>query len=177
MPDVTDDRAQYKKTLGNFLSRDTAAKGGKKAVAGDSDSDEDGYYSKKKQDDAQMPIDRKDGKSDPKKYKIFDDDDCEGEGSDDSDDDDDESYENEVEDDDSEDQDDLLSSGDDNPAGGADSSGKKVKQPEKVQDEKVIAAKEVEKASFQTALDIPDDDAAIVATATTAEKVEAKPAE
>ena len=89
-----------------------------------------------------------------------------------------ESYENEVEDDDSEDQDDLLSSGDDNPAGGADSSGKKMKQPEKmVQDEKVIAAKEVEKASFQTALDIPDDDTAIVATTTTAEKVEAKPAE
>lgn len=50
---MNDDRAQYKKTLNNFLARD--AKASKKAADGgaDTDSDEDGFYSKKLQEEAQ----------------------------------------------------------------------------------------------------------------------------
>lgn len=84
--------------------------------------------------------------------KIFDDDDCEGDGSDDdSGSDDDESYEDQVDDDDdSDDQDDLMSSGDD------DDNGAKKKA------EDIVTKDVVEKASFQTALDIPEDDVKVV---------------
>lgn len=139
---MNDDRAQYKKTLGNFLSRDNKKKNDDYSDETDS-NDEDGDYVKKHKD----KIARADEKTDTKKLKIFDDDDCEGEGSDDDDDSgDDESYEDEVADD--SDDDDLISSGDDNG-----SSGQKKKQSAEK------AAKDIiEKASFQTALDVPAEE-------------------
>lgn len=111
---VNDDRAQYKKTLNNFLARD-----GKNKKAADysdeTDSAEDAVYTKKLTGGAGDPK-----KGEQKKLKIFDDDDCEGEGSDD-DSGDDESYEDQADDDDdSDEEDDLMSSGDeDNNSGGA----------------------------------------------------------
>lgn len=164
---LLDDRAQYKQTLGKFLSSsgNTKKSGeghkvrpgeGKKADdSDDTDSDEDEVYTKKKhgagRDDDKEKV--------QKKFKIFDDNDCEGEeGSDDDDDDDDsgdddEEYEDEV-DDDSDQDDDLMSSADDNNSGGDQKDSKQSTDPKQ--------GEIVEKASFQTAIDCPDEDVKIV---------------
>lgn len=110
----------------------------------DTDSAEDEIYAKKilgARDEEKEKI--------QKKLKIFDDEDCEGEGSDDDDDDDDsgdddEEYMDEI-DDDSDQDDDLMSSGDSN--------GQRAKQSDKKQQ----AAEIAEKASFQTANEGEDD--------------------
>lgn len=126
---ISDDRAQYKQTLGNFLARE--AKGKKKGSANDysdeTDSAEDAAYAKKITGKASSDEKQKI----QKKLKIFDDDDCEGDGdgSDDDSGDDDESYEDQVDDDDddSDENDDLMSSGEDNGSSGGK---KKASQPE-----------------------------------------------
>lgn len=95
---ISDDRAQYKKNLNNFLTRDTKNKKGAGKAAGndyssgETDSNEDQAYTQK--------LAGKDGANDKKmqrKMKIFDDDD-ENDGdpdgsSDESGSDEDESYE------------------------------------------------------------------------------------
>ena len=96
---LNDDRAQYKKTLNNFLAREAKnKKGAGNDYSDETDSAEDAAYTKKMASGG-APDDKKI----QKKLKIFDDDDCEGDGSDD-DSDEDESYEDQVDgDDDSDD--------------------------------------------------------------------------
>lgn len=153
---LMNDRAQYKQTLGKFLSSSGGTKKsgdsnkvrpgeGKKATGSDeTDSGEDEMYTKKKGIAGARDEDKDKVQ---KKFKIFDDNECEGaEGSDDDDEDeddsgeDDEEYEDEV-DDDSDQDDDLMSSADDN-----NSAGGGQKDSKKSTDQK--QGEIVEKASF-----------------------------
>ena len=154
---LINDRAQYKQTLGKFLSSSGGTKKsgdsnkvrpgeGKKAAGSDeTDSGEDEMYTKKKG----LASGRDEDKDKvQKKFKIFDDNECEGvEGSDDDDDEDDddsgeddEEYEDEV-DDDSDQDDDLMSHSDEN-----NSAADGQKDSKKSTDQK--QGEVVEKASF-----------------------------